>query len=448
MSHNSDSELLGLVDMVVNARATNCPARPVHQPDLLPPEADGQQSLPFRLTGSQAKTAYALRLNAERMINGDSPGHFATDPEGKPFWKVEKPEFLRSTGFLTLTVGDFICTYHGQQLPTDKPGEDDRHVFCPVCASRMKFVKIHDSAEANRRFNNLNRHFIGNVFSRAIAVTERHKDAGIHFHLLGRMAGGQDIRTGLNFEAVEKRDYRTAPEALRAVWALLRDTLPRYGFGRAELLPVKKTSEAVSAYISKYIEKNICNRLEEDKRKKLVRYIGWEKTQLKPNEFSWATPRAIAWRGKARELAGYIGITAKEQCTDALGPRWAMHLSSTWQGRTKDEIVPFIVADAWTKRQLTNDLAQISRSRRPGWLDNVECPALPFLESEDATAIFGQPMPDLFRVDEGLPPDRDLELERAFADGWPKYLEFEKNRLAEIAEAMREKEFLQENYLN
>lgn len=434
--------------------------------DLLPVEADGQQPLPFRLTGSQAKTAFALRLNAEKLVNGDGDGHFATAPNGKLFWKVERPEFLKSTGFLTLTVGDFICQFHGQQLPTDK-GDDHRIVFCPCCGSRMAFVQVKDSEEANRRLNNLNRHVLPAIFSRAILVTERHKSGAVHFHLLGRLASGADIRTGLNFEAIEKRDYRSAPEALRALWAVLRDVLPRYGFGRAELLPVKKTSEAVAAYISKYIEKNICNRLKEDKGKKLVRYIGWNKRQLKPNEFSWATERARAWRGKAREMASYIGITQKEQCADALGPRWALHLTTTWQGRTRDEVVPFLVADWATKRLLANDLAQVSRRKRPGWLEAVERGMVPFLTARQATDILQgwetetvrnrflhgvdvvekvvelpETERELFRLDAGLPPEFDAELANFFEEGgaWESYCRYERDRGAFLKAAAAERE--------
>jgi hypothetical protein len=90
---------------------------------------------------------------------------------------------------------------------------------------------------------------------------------------------------------------------------------------------VRKTGEAVSSYVSKYIEKNVCNRLPDDKRKKLVRYIGWDKSQLKPNEFSWGTARASAWRMKTRALAALVGITDREEMTVAFGPRWAFQFT-------------------------------------------------------------------------------------------------------------------------
>ncbi len=131
-----------------------------------------------------------------------------------------------------------------------------------------------------------------------------------------RLNGRPDIRSGLDFEAIENGDYSSAGKTLRNLWETLRNVLPKYGFGRAELLPVRKTAEAVAAYIAKYIEKNLFNRRPEDKRKKLVRYIGWEKTQLKASEFSWGTQRATAWRMKARTLAGLVGIEQKEEMSE------------------------------------------------------------------------------------------------------------------------------------
>lgn len=258
---------------------------------ILPPIAGQTEFLPKLLNGSQAKTAFALRMNAEKMIKEDG---------------------LNSTGFLTLTVGNY-----------DRDG---------------KFVQVRDSAEASRRINNLNRRVLPDLFERAIIVTERHKSGAIHFHILGTLAGRPDIRSGLKFEALKMRDYRSAPDALRDLWAFLRDILPKYGFGRAELLPVKKSGEAVASYVSKYIEKNVCNRTADDAHKKLVRYLGWNKKQLKPNEFAWAGKKAVAWRCKARALAKLIHIEEPEQAAIALGPRWAFKLSNLWQATLGDDL--------------------------------------------------------------------------------------------------------------
>lgn len=305
----------------------------------------GQASLlPKLLSGSQAKTAFAIRMNAERMMREDG---------------------LHCSGMLTLTVGDHRCAVHGVQVPHFKD-------HCPACKRagkirRMMFVGVRDAVEASRRINSV-RPFLLTIFKRAILVTERHKSGAIHFHLLGSLLSRWDIRTGFDFEAVKRRKYRSVSEELRRIWKLCREKLPHYGFGRHELKPIQKTGEAIAAYVSKYIEKNVCNRTPADRRKKLVRYIGWEKNQLKPNEFEWDGPRARAWRAKTTRLFGLAGcelkdkpITVlkriKEDCASAagkirpkmldgseikekFGPRWAMVGTGIWCSIFGDDKLP------------------------------------------------------------------------------------------------------------
>ena len=67
----------------------------------------------------------------------------------------------------------------------------------------------------------------------------------------------EDIRTGFHFAAVKRGDYRSASAYLRREWRFWRATAPKYGFGRTELLPIKKTAEGVAKYVGKYIAKHI-----------------------------------------------------------------------------------------------------------------------------------------------------------------------------------------------
>jgi len=306
------------------------------------------------LTGSQRKTAFALRKNIETMIAGSGERTLKTietkERKTDQAYICDHPKHLDKIGFLTLTVGDW---------------EKD-------LAGKRKFSKIYDAKEASRRINNLNRRILKDLFSMAIIVTERHKDGGIHFHIIGILTSGANIRSGFNFKEFKRirksgkkfcADEVGASKELAAIWKKLREVLPRYGFGRAELTPIEKTGEAVGAYVSKYIEKNICNRIEQDKRKKLVRYIGWKekvkiqatekepektitiKTQLKAAHFSWATKRATAWRMKARAMASLVNIYEKEEMAKHLGARWAHFVSSLWQRITGSDEQPFLIAD-------------------------------------------------------------------------------------------------------
>lgn len=334
----------------------------------LSPDANGQQSLAFRLTGSQAKTAFALRRNCETLIAGNAKKVLRVfmDSEGREFkhWISEDPENLNSVGFLTLTVGEHHCAEHGEQKPLVSN-------LCPLCGDHMRFSQVKDAAEASRRINNLNRRILPDLFERAICVTERHKNGAVHFHVLGVLRGRPDIRTGLNWDEIRKAQemrsggrrppsflYRSASEKLRGIWAHLREVLPGYGFGQAELLPIRKTGEAVACYISKYVEKNICNRLKEDRRKKLVRYIGWHKEQLKPNEFAWGSKRAIAWRIKTRTCAALVDCYQPEQAADAFGPRWAFHISRVWQ-KVDDVPVPRLQANFLERELIRSELAKM-----------------------------------------------------------------------------------------
>lgn len=314
-----------------------------HNSDALSPapEANGQQSLPFRLTGSQAKTAFALRHNAEKMIAEAG---------------------IESVGFLTLTVGDFA-------IPQRR-----------VCGTIVQeasgpFRQVWDAAEASRRINNLSRRLLRDVFERSIVVTERHKSGAIHFHLLGIVRGRPDIRTGFDFMAVlgdKKRgvaggDYSSVCQELLALWAMMRERLPGYGFGRAELTPVRSNAEAVSCYCSKYVEKNLFNRLPEDKGKKLVRYLGFEGAQLRPNDFGWASKRAVAWRGKAEQLATLAGVRSgeagREEVADAFGPRWAFHLTRVMRDIDDAPLPAFVWASPFERECARQLVLRVARTR-------------------------------------------------------------------------------------
>ena len=160
------------------------------------------------------------------------------------------------------------------------------------------------------------------------------------------------IRTGFDFVAFKaKRGYKkSAPAALRHLWAVLLKRLPGYGFGRAELTPILKTGEAVSRYVSKYVEKNLFARRREDKGKKLVRYMGWKRSQMRPNDFCWATPAACEWRKRVQSIAALHGIHTPEKAREAWGPKWAFRLTG-------------VMADLINSAHLLSDLEFSSAAR-------------------------------------------------------------------------------------
>jgi hypothetical protein len=175
--------------------------------------------------------------------------------------------------------------------------------------------------EASRRFNNLNRRVLKGRYKRIVAVPERQKSGRLHFHCL--VVLDADIRTGLDFEAVARRDYRTASAALKSEWSFWLETSPRYGFGRTELLPIKSTAEGISKYVGKYIAKHIDARIEKDKGARLVRYIGYRRGERSFHpHMMFNSEHAWLWRQKVKAFATYYGIADMEDFKKKCGPRW------------------------------------------------------------------------------------------------------------------------------
>lgn len=178
---------------------------------------------------------------------------------------------------------------------------------------------ITDVKEAQRRYNSLRSNVLAERYGDNITVLERMKSDRIHFHLL--VALNVDIRTGFDFEAVERSDYRSANPALRSEWAFWRKTAKEYGFGRTELMPVKSTAEGIAKYVGKYIAKHIDQRKEADKGARLVRYS--QTARQCGVRFSWVSPGAWLWRAKLAQFAAKHGIEDLSGMKERFGPAWA-----------------------------------------------------------------------------------------------------------------------------
>jgi hypothetical protein len=158
-----------------------------------------------------------------------------------------------------------------------------------------------------------------------IIVMERMASGRIHYHLLVVLA--QDIRTGFDFDAVKRGDYRSANSFLRSEWAFWRKSAPLYGFGRTELMPVKSSTEGIAKYVGKYIAKHIGNRLPEDKGARLVRYS--RGTNRVSTRFFWHTPGADLWRLKLGALCRILALASdnySESFQSWYGKRWIQTL--------------------------------------------------------------------------------------------------------------------------
>jgi hypothetical protein len=167
---------------------------------------------------------------------------------------------------------------------------------------------------------------------------ERQKSGRIHYHLL--VVLGADIRTGVDFEAFGRGDYRTASKALRDEWSFWRRTAKAFGFGRTELMPVRSTHEGIGRYVGKYISKHHAARKPEDKGIRLVEYS--RGARMARTRFAWSSENAATWRAKVRTFAQVVNTWIEPEATLRglpligdddiagltlwLGPHWAYDL--------------------------------------------------------------------------------------------------------------------------
>jgi hypothetical protein len=242
-----------------------------------------EPTVPF--PASAARTAFALKLNVQTAVDR---------------WG------LAYAGFLTLTFPDHVV----------------------------------DPKEAQRRLNSLSTNVLRPRYGESIRVYERQESGRIHYHLLVNV--GVDIRTGVDFAAIEAGDYRSAGKALRAEWRFWRRIAKLYGFGRTELLPIISTSAAVGRYVGGYIAKHMTAREERDKGVRLVSYSGPRVASVK---FAWAEGGGRAWRvglgALVRDLAsmGQIDEASTEAMRRRFGSGWAWEWRDIVAQRARESLI-------------------------------------------------------------------------------------------------------------
>lgn len=184
--------------------------------------------------------------------------------------------------------------------------------------------------EATKRLNSLITGVLREHYAQCIRVSERQQSGRWHFHLV--VVCKEDIKRGFdhanyktNNERLKQCKYDKslfkkrygqklpdgANKALRTEWAFWVATAKKYGFGRPELLPIRKNGEALAAYISKYISKGFKTRQPQDKGARLYSVIGGDK--VCSSRFSFYSPKTTQWRRKvamwaASWSAGYDAV--------------------------------------------------------------------------------------------------------------------------------------------
>ena len=227
---------------------------------------------------------------------------------------------------------------------------------------------LHPTQFARRWNNYLRRH--GKWIVSFIRVLEPQKQGRPHYHLI--VAVRWDTRpdafdwhafddcqrerktNGRNtqFRELRARYKGSAAPELVTLWATLRKVLPRYGLGRAELLPLRKGKEAISEYVGKYLEAGLtlrkhswkgCRRVEFDRRAKLA-WLACTRV------FAWHSPGAKAWRMRVGELAAALDVCDMAGLRRHLGCRWAYQLREAITLSTHDDWQNLLVAMAQSYR--------------------------------------------------------------------------------------------------
>ncbi|MEO0797293.1 MAG: hypothetical protein AAFX93_19240 [Verrucomicrobiota bacterium] len=291
------------------------PCRKSNNSTELPSGYDLSKGKPLVWSDSQIKEAKHIKFDSGRrqLVEYDGVQEWLNGPstseKKKAFALVENIKHLvnlygiERLGFLTLTFEDNVT----------------------------------DFREAQRRFNSLATHILRNLFENYVVTVEPQKRGAVHYHLV--VACQSDIRTGFHFDAFRASqiafrkngrcsDYfqlrqmyaESASPYLRNLWSFLRRKMKDYGFGRAELLPIRSNADGIAHYVGKYLEKGSRYRGEQFKGARMVRYSrGWRAVS---QNFSWIET-GQRWRRTIAQVAHLIGADDIEDLSNKAGRYWA-----------------------------------------------------------------------------------------------------------------------------
>ena len=202
--------------------------------------------------------------------------------------------------------------------------------------------KIRDPKEAQRRFNSFRTDVLSSRYLAYIRVLELHDNNCIHYHLV--VAFTSDIRTGFDFDAYNfvKHSRLTAPirrrlttnATLRAEWDALRRLCKSHGFGRHEVIPLRKDASAVAFYLSKYLAKTLVSRPKQLKGVRLVEYSRGAK--ICSTRFSYVSKRASTFR---QAIPCFISDMASVHRHPATSDAMALHHGKNWLWKFRAFIV-------------------------------------------------------------------------------------------------------------
>ncbi len=219
---------------------------------------------------------------------------------------------------------------------------------------------VTDRKEFERRFKSIATNAFPKIYQDWLRVFERQTRGAWHAHIV--VATKADIRTGTDVVALnqllkDKRDRkickavyysgikRLASPNLKAVWKEFRRLCGLgefkarrkakgarfYKFDACHLLPIISTTQALAAYVSKYISKGFEHRRPEDKGMRLVGSTR-RVSRMCNERFSWVGGGSRLWRSKLGILAGLLNIRSLDEYAERFGSKWAYHLEPVLSG--------------------------------------------------------------------------------------------------------------------
>ena len=155
---------------------------------------------------------------------------------------------------------------------------------------------------------------------------ELHRDGVWHIHVV--VATKKDIRTGTNIEVLSnyklpywmRRGRHLRNEALAKEWKELREIACKYRFGRVELLPVKKSGEAVGYYLGDYLVKTY-NKIPRGQRCRLVRFSKNINHAIDP-KFAILGIGNLIYRTRLKIAAGMLNFQEFGDFAEYFGSKW------------------------------------------------------------------------------------------------------------------------------
>jgi hypothetical protein len=181
-----------------------------------------------------------------------------------------------------------------------------------------------------KRWHSLNTNIIAKRYPDWICILEPHRDGVWHFHVV--VATKMDIRTGTDVETLTnyvlpawmRRGKHLRNEALAAEWRALREIACKYRFGRIELMPIKKTGEAVARYLAGYLSKSF-QQCPSGRKHRLIRFSRGISKQFNMTFSIWSLGNLI-YRTRLKMAASMLHFQDYGDFADYFGPRWNYYI--------------------------------------------------------------------------------------------------------------------------